>query len=108
MLAAVTLLLQGLIPAAAVAHDHAGEIQICTAKGVRLVRMDHGKAGHFGGLACEQCVMASLAGVAAEPPPAPVPVVFAYQPPRPPSPAAPPPPARAPPRPPSQGPPVPA
>jgi hypothetical protein len=108
VLAALTLLLQALIPAAALAYDHghAGEIQICTAKGVRLVHPGHGKAGHFGGLACEQCVIASLAATAAAPPPESIPAPFAYAAPPPPAPAAPPPPARAPPRPPSTAPPA--
>jgi hypothetical protein len=99
VLAAVALVLQGLIPAAAMAHDHAGLIQLCTSQGVTLVGAPGGhgqRQGHFGGLACEQCVMASFAAVGAEPPAPPPPA----------APAAAPPPARAPPRPPSQGPPT--
>lgn len=106
---ALLLALQGLVPAAALAHDAspgAGGVEICTALGLKLVHGgQRGKHHGFAGLACEQCVMASLAMVAADPPPAPVrpeAVVFAYRPiaerpsilPR------------APPRPPSQGPPV--
>lgn len=105
---ALVLLLQGLIPAAAIAHDHAGQIQICTAQGVRLItpQSGHGLDHHFGGLACEQCVMGSLAALAAAPPPEPVPTLWAYAAPRVATPAAAPLQARAPPRPPSQGPPV--
>jgi hypothetical protein len=105
-LAALVLLLQGLIPGAALAYDHPREIQLCTAHGVKLVRLDHGKGGHFGGLACEQCVMASLTAVAGEPPPEPPPTAFAYDAPPLPAPAAAPRQARAPPRPPSTAPPV--
>jgi hypothetical protein len=68
---AFALLLQGLIPAAAVAHDHDQQVQICTSAGLKLVTLGarHGAGHHgFGGLACEQCVMASLAAVAAAPP----------------------------------------
>jgi hypothetical protein len=108
LLAALALVLQGLIPAAALAHDHAGLIQLCTAHGVKLVGApdDHGKGGHFGGLACEQCVMASFAAVGAAPPAPPLPVRWTWLVRLPAAPAAAPPPARAPPRPPSQGPPT--
>ncbi len=69
---ALVLALQGLVPAAALAHDAtpgAGGVEICTALGVKLVRAAQPGNHHgFGGLACEQCVMASLAMVSAEPP----------------------------------------
>jgi len=74
LLTALAILLQGLIPAAAVAADHAPgswHVAICTPQGLKTVDIDPSgghKHGHFGGLACEQCVMASFAGVAAEPP----------------------------------------
>jgi hypothetical protein len=74
LLAALAILLQGLIPAAALAADHgpaSAQISICTAHGLDTVDIEPAggdKHRHFGGLACEQCVMASFAGVAAEPP----------------------------------------
>ena len=107
LLAAIVILLQGLIPAAAIAHDASPAVQICTLEGVKLiaapdrdVHKDHG----FAGLACEQCVMASFAAVVDEAPAPPVrhalaaPTVravgrafpnFARAPPRPPSTAPP-------------------
>jgi hypothetical protein len=106
ILLALALLLQGLVPAAAFAHDEAAGqgLEICTLHG-----LEHRQSGHrdhgFAGLACEQCVLASLAMVSSDPPPVPVraeAAEFAYRPiaerpsilPR------------APPRPPSQGPPA--
>src|SRR3569833_913339 len=72
ILLALVLVLQGLVPAAAIAHDEArgpSGVEICTGEGVRHVHAP-GRGHHgFGGLACEQCVMASLAMVAAAPPP---------------------------------------
>ncbi len=66
LVAALILLLQGLIPGAAIAHRAGDELQICTSAGVRLIAVP-GEAGHrdhgFGGLACEQCVMASFAAI---------------------------------------------
>ncbi len=56
------------------AADHAPaswHVAICTPQGLKTVDIDASgghKHGHFGGLACEQCVIASFAGVAAEPP----------------------------------------
>jgi hypothetical protein len=68
---ALALILQGLIPAAAIAHDHAagGATELCTPQGLKPapVRPDHHHG--FGGLACEQCVMASLAMTGSAPPP---------------------------------------
>ena len=64
--AALILLLQGLIPGAAIAHRSSDDLQVCTSAGVRLIAVP-GEASHkdhgFGGLACEQCVMASFAAV---------------------------------------------
>ncbi len=75
VLAALVVLLQGLIPAAAIAHAHGAGVQICTSQGLKLLgpapdtsHRDHG----FGGLACEQCVMASFAAIAADAPPTPI------------------------------------
>ena len=109
ILLALVLVLQGLVPAAALAHDSAsgsGGVEICTALGLKLVH--DGRAGKhhgFAGLACEQCVMASLAMVSAEPPPLAVvadAVVFHYRP----APERPSQRPRAPPRPPSRAPPI--
>ena len=74
ILLVLALVLQGLTPAAALAHDQARSsnlIEICTSDGLKSVPAvaPHSKHHGFGGLACEQCVMASLAMVAAEPPP---------------------------------------
>ncbi len=106
----LALLLQGLAPAAALAHDEAPSsrlIQICTGDGLRSVQAasPHSKHHGFGGLACEQCVMASLTMVAAEPPGLAARfdvVAFAYRPVSERPSILP----RAPPRPPSQGPPT--
>ena len=107
-LAALVVLLQGLIPAAAIAHTYGAGIQVCTSQGLKLLPSapDQGHRDHgFGGLACEQCVMASFAAIATTAPSPPV--RFAQ--------AAPvghtsggafPPRARAPPRPPSTAPPA--
>jgi len=71
-LLALALVLQGAIPVAAMAADLHGrtEIELCTLHGLERVALDSGadKHRHFGGLACEQCVMASFAGLAAAPP----------------------------------------
>jgi hypothetical protein len=76
LLGAVLLLLQGLIPAAAIAYDHGPQLltPICTPAGPEAVRLPGDHRHGFGGLACEQCVMASLMATAApEPPPVPPP-----------------------------------
>ena len=108
ILLALALVLQGFVPAAAFAHDDArgpAALEICTGEGIKHLHVArHGHHG-FGGLACEQCVMASLAMVAAAPPPLRMrsqAVQFAYRPAaeRPSSQP------RAPPRPPSIGPPL--
>lgn len=67
LLVALSILLQGLIPAAALAADHTdgSGVQICTLQGVKTLSGEAGGHKHFGGLACEQCVMASFAAVAA-------------------------------------------
>ena len=111
ILLALVLVLQGLVPAAALAQDEArgpAAIAICTGEGLKLVHTGSPHHRHgFAGLACEQCVMASLAMVASPPPVEMVrsqAVRFVYLPAserpstRP----------RAPPRPPSRGPPIPA
>ena len=109
ILHALVLALQGLVPAAALAHDDAGRaggVEICTAAGLQLVHTAQRHRHHgFAGLACEQCVMASLAMVSAEPPPLMVradAVLFAYRPTAERPSILP----RAPPRPPSRAPPV--
>jgi hypothetical protein len=105
-LAALVLLLQGLIPAAALAHDHPGLMQICTRHGPALASVQSDPHHRFGGLACEQCVMASFAALAAALPPPPAPTAWTYEALAPAAPAAAPLKARAPPRPPSRAPPV--
>jgi hypothetical protein len=107
-MAALLLALQGLIPAAALVHRPAEQLELCTAKGLKRVaapgeqRHQHG----FGGLACEQCVMASLAALGAAPPQTPLPGGWSYEAPALPTPSAAPMTARAPPRPPSRAPPA--
>jgi hypothetical protein len=107
LLVALAMLLQGLIPAAAIAHDHHDQVQICTSAGLKLVSLGakHHHDRGFGGLACEQCVMASLAAVAAAPPQAVLPStrVERVAPPQLERPSVR---TRAPPRPPSRGPPA--
>lgn len=118
-LAVVALLVQALIPAAALAHARAGDpvqITLCTREGLKLVTVDAGagkaaaaspisKPKGFAGLPCLECVMACCAAVETTAPDAAAPVRY----------AAPAfvltpfalvgtPGARAPPRPPSQGP----
>ncbi len=108
ILLALTLVLQGLVPAAALAHDGArgpAVLEICTGEGLKHIHSPHQGSHGFAGLACEQCVMASLAMVSAAPPPVRVQiqaVSFIYRP------AAERPSLqpRAPPRPPSIGPPI--
>ena len=87
ILLALVLALQSLVPAAAFAHDEANAaagVEICTAAGLKLVHAARQHQHHgFAGLACEQCVMASLAMVSSEPPPLAVradAVLFAYRP----------------------------
>ena len=87
ILLALVLALQGLVPAAALAHDAAagsGGVEICTALGLKLVHDGRpGKHHGFAGLACEQCVMASLAMVSADAPPLAIrtdAIVFHYRP----------------------------
>jgi hypothetical protein len=71
LLAMLALLVQALIPAAAMAHDAAGQsVVICTADGARSVEVANGALGDvigkkdskgFAGLPCAQCVAVSLA-----------------------------------------------
>lgn len=111
LLAMLALLVQALIPAAAMAHE-AGTgqaIVICTADGARTVAVG-GQAQParkgFAGLPCYQCVAASLAVTDATGAQVSAPVLYAAR-----VETAPPmarrgmAPARAPPRPPGQGPP---
>ncbi len=108
ILLALALVLQGFVPAAAFAHNEArgpAALEICTGEGLKHLHATHREHRGFAGLACEQCVMASLAMVAAAPPPLRIrsqPVSFLYRP------AAERPSIqpRAPPRPASQGPPI--
>ncbi len=108
ILLALVLVLQGLVPAAAFAHDQArghAALEICTGEGLKQVHANRHDRHGFGGLACEQCVMASLAMVAAAPPPLRIrseAIQFAYRPTAE-RPSAQP---RPPPRPPSIGPPL--
>ena len=72
LLAVLLLVLQAFIPAAAIAHDHPANrvVEVCTPSGVKSLRLPGTHHHGFGGLACEQCVIASLTalGVAAPPP----------------------------------------
>lgn len=108
-LAMLALVVQLLIPAAAMAEGQPASMTLCTSRGVVTVSLDadgHHPAKGFGGLACQDCLASSLASLAAEPPvmiPAPVaraiaPVAITV--------TADEPLAQAPPRPPSQGPPA--
>jgi hypothetical protein len=110
LLVVLAMLLQGLIPGAAVAasiaHDHPEQVQICTSTGLKTLSLGHDADHHgFGGLACEQCVMASLAAVAVAAPQAlpPTTRVLLVQLPQRERPSVR---TRAPPRPPSRGPPA--
>jgi hypothetical protein len=72
LLAMLALLVQALMPAAAMAHDAAGQsVLICTADGAKAVEVAGDVIGKkappspsnkgFGGLACAQCVAVALA-----------------------------------------------
>jgi len=67
LLAMLALLAQALMPAAAMAHDAAGQsVVICTADGAKSVQLAGDVIGKtdpkgFAGLACAQCVAVSLA-----------------------------------------------
>jgi hypothetical protein len=67
LLAMLALLVQALIPAAAMAHDAAGQsVVICTADGAKAVDVAGDVIGKkdpkgFGGLPCAQCVAVALA-----------------------------------------------
>jgi hypothetical protein len=111
LLAMLALLVQALIPAAAMAYE-AGtgqSIVICTVDGARTVTVDGQQPTPrkgFAGLPCAQCVAASLAVTDTPETPVSAPVLYAER-----VETAPPmarrgmAPARAPPRPPGQGPP---
>ncbi|WP_165190789.1 DUF2946 family protein [Caulobacter soli] len=116
LLAMLALLVQALMPAAAMAHDAAGQaVMICTADGAKTVQVAGDVIGKkdpapsnkgFAGLPCAQCVAVSLA-TTTPPDIAVAPVLYAVR-------IAPAPRAaltgvalaRAPPRPPGQGPPT--
>lgn len=111
LLAVLAVMVQALIPSAAMAAQAGGgeTIQICTAMGLQTIKVDGGATQQkgFAGLPCQDCLAAATAVVM----PAPQPVVvrvayataFVIDAPRaelaPRS-------ARAPPRPPGQGPPI--
>lgn len=113
LLAMLALLVQAFMPAAAMAHEAAGQaVMICTADGAKTVEVAGDVIGKekpgkgFAGLACAQCVAVSLA-VTTPPDVAVAPVLYAVR--IEPAPRA----AltgaylaRAPPRPPGQGPPT--
>jgi lysylphosphatidylglycerol synthetase-like protein (DUF2156 family) len=112
LLAMLALLVQALMPAAAMAHDAAGQaVMICTADGAKSVQVAGDVIGKkdskgFAGLACAQCVAVALA-TTTPPDVAVAPVLYAVR--LKPAPRA----AltgvalaRAPPRPPGQGPPT--
>jgi len=112
LLAMLALLVQALMPAAAMAHDAAGQsIVICTTDGAKSVQVEGDVIGKkdpkgFAGLPCSQCLAVALA-TTTPPDVAVAPVLYSVH-------AAPAPVAaltgvalaRAPPRPPGQGPPT--
>lgn len=112
LLAMLALLVQALIPAAAMAHDAAGQsVMICTADGAKVEQVSGDVIGKkdpkgFAGLPCAQCLAVALATTTA-PDVAVAPVLYGVH-------VAPAPVAaltgvalaRAPPRPPGQGPPT--
>ena len=68
LLAMLALLVQALMPAAAMAHDAASQaVMICTTDGAKAVEVAGDVIGKpkpmkgFGGLACAQCVAVALA-----------------------------------------------
>lgn len=67
LLAMLAVLVQALMPAAAMAHDAAGQsVLICTADGAKSVEVAGDIIGKkdpkgFGGLPCAQCVAVALA-----------------------------------------------
>lgn len=68
--AVVSLLVQALVPAAAMAAQPAGgtEVVVCTANGIETIRVDGETKKSFAGLPCQDCVAACAAVVmAAEP-----------------------------------------
>jgi len=112
LLATLALLVQALIPAAAMAHDAAGQsVMICTADGAKIEQVAGDVIGKkdpkgFAGLPCAQCLAVALA-TTTPPDVAVAPVLYGVH-------VAPAPVAaltgvalaRAPPRPPGQGPPT--
>lgn len=71
-LAMLALVVQLLIPAAAMAQGQPSTMVLCTSKGVVTVAVDP-ETGHpddkaFAGLACQDCLASSLTALAAEPP----------------------------------------
>lgn len=68
MLAALALVIQLLVPAAAMAHERAAEqVVICTGDGAVTVSLDaEGQPKtHFAGMACDACIFASIAALPA-------------------------------------------
>ena len=71
LLAMLALLVQAFMPAAAMAHDAAGQsVMICTADGAKVVQVANGVWGDvigkkdpkgFAGLPCAQCLAVALA-----------------------------------------------
>ena len=68
-LAALALLVQALIPAAAIAHDNAAgapmTISLCTGEGIKTVTVggDLPAGKHFMGLHCTACAFANFAAI---------------------------------------------
>lgn len=106
------LVMQALIPAAAMSHDAApSPFVLCTAEGAKLVAalpgMPQPRPKGFAGLPCEHCVVSSVTALAPPPDLALAEPIRRAEAATPPAPAERRPPARAPPpRPPSQGPPL--
>lgn len=113
LLAITALLVQALLPAAALAAStrNSGDVEItlCTGRGLEMVKLggDAKPAKGFAGLPCQDCLGAATAAVTAQPPLAQAPVRYSAPVART-SPATPPPTpmARGPPRPFGQAPPV--
>jgi hypothetical protein len=111
LVAVLALLVQGLVPAAAMASapTASAAMIICTGNGVTTVTEpgSPSKPKGFAGMPCQDCLAATLAATQASPALAILPVIYATaRIERPPSERLIEPRARAPPRPPGQGPPI--